>query len=244
MGAHITFPEPSPVMRSGAGRIIAGVDRDAAARPADQPASGSSGDEEFDRARALALSDGIFAFALTLLVLSFSVPAIKDASNGELAEALSDRSGELISWLISFAVIGMFWIRHNAFLRRVVRVNGTFLGINLVFLALIAFIPYPTELLGQYGNAVALSLYAVVVALLICANALVADYALTHGLTDDHESGRQRRRRLFDSLIPAAFFLASVPLAFVAGMTFAYILWVALWPFSAALDRLRSRQGA
>ncbi len=231
-------------MRSGAGRIIAGVDRDAAARPADQSASGSSGDEGFDRARALALSDGIFAFALTLLVLSISVPVLKDATNSDLARALSDRSGELISWLISFVVIGMFWIRHNAFLRRVVRVNGTFLGVNLVFLALIAFIPYPTELLGQYGNAVALAFYAVVVALLICANALVAEYALTHGLTDDHESKKKRRQRLFDSLVPAAFFLASVPVAFAAGTTYAYFCWIALWPFGAAVDRLRGRQGA
>lgn len=226
-------------MRSGTGRIIAGVDRDSVANPADQPAAGPPDEEGFDRARALALSDGIFAFALTLLVLSISVPVLKDATNSDLAEALSDRSGELISWLISFVVIGMFWIRHNAFLRRVVRVNGTFLGINLVFLALIAFIPYPTELLGQYGNPVALGFYAVVVALLICANALVAEYALTHGLTDDKESPRRRRRRLFDSLVPAAFFLASVPVAFAAGTTYAYICWVALWPFGAIVDRVR-----
>lgn len=227
-------------MRSGAGRIIAGVDREAVAKPDDQPAAGPPDDEGFDRARALALSDGIFAFALTLLVLSISVPVLTDAStNGDLAEALSDRSGEIISWLISFVVIGMFWIRHNAFLRRVVRVNRAFLLVNLVFLALIAFIPYPTEVLGRYGNAVALAFYAIVVALLICANALVAEYALTHGLTDDEESPRERRRRLFDSLVPAAFFLASVPVAFAAGTTYAYFCWVALWPFGAIVDRVR-----
>ncbi|MFM8561592.1 MAG: TMEM175 family protein [Solirubrobacterales bacterium] len=220
------------------------MERDAAARPADQAGEAPGGPDGFDRTRALALSDGIFAFALTLLVLSISVPVLKDASNSDLAQALSDRSGELVSWLISFLVIGMFWIRHNAFMRRVVRVNGTFLGINLVFLALIAFFPYPTELLGQYGNAVALSFYAVVVALLIGANALVADYALTHGLTDDHESQRRRRQRLFDSLIPAAFFLASVPVAFTAGMTYVYLCWIAILPFGAVVDRLRGRQDA
>lgn len=228
-------------MRSGPRRIIPAVEHDAAAGPADRAAPGRPEGDSFDRARALALSDGIFAFALTLLVLSISVPVLKDASsNSDLAQALSERSGELVSWLISFIVIGKFWIRHNAFLRRVVRVNGTFLGINLVFLALIAFIPYPTELLGQYGNAVALALYAVVVAMLIGANALVAEYALTHGLTDDQESPGERRRRLADSLIPAAFFLASVPVAFLAGMVPAYLCWLALWPFSAIVDRARS----
>lgn len=220
------------------------MERDAAARPADQAGEAPGGPDEFDRARALALSDGIFAFALTLLVLSISVPVLKDASNSDLAEALSDRSGELVSWLISFVVIGKFWIRHNAFLRRVVRVNGTFLGINLVFLALIAFIPYPTELLGQYGNAVALALYAGVVALLIGANALVAEYALTHGLTDDRESPRERRMRLLDSLSPAAFFLASIPVAFAFGVVAAYLCWLALWPCGAAVEYLRRREGA
>jgi len=230
-------------MRSGARRIIAGVDREAAANPDDLRAGETSGTDGFDRARALALSDGIFAFALTLLVLSISVPVISGAAtDGDLAQALSDRSQELISWVISFVVIGKFWIRHNAFMRRVVRVNGTFLGINLAFLALIAFIPYPTELLGQYGNAVALSLYAVVVALLICANALVAEYALTHGLTDDTESTRERRERLFDSLTPAAFFLASAPVAFALGTTFGYLCWVALWPFSMIVDRARRQK--
>ena len=232
-------------MRSGPGRIIAGVERDAVAGAPGKGDDAPEGSDGFDRARALALSDGIFAFALTLLVLSISVPVLKDASsNSDLAEALSDRSGELVSWLISFVVIGKFWIRHNAFLRRVVRVNSTFLGINLVFLALIAFIPYPTELLGQFGNAVALALYAVVVALLIGANALVAEYALTHGLTDEHEGRPERRMRLFDSLSPAAFFLVSIPVAFTAGMLPAYLCWVALWPFGLVVDRVRRRKGA
>lgn len=230
-------------MRSGAGRIIAGVEPDAAAASADRDKDVPGGSDGFDRARALALSDGIFAFALTLLVLSISVPVLKDASNSDLAEALSDRSGELVSWLISFVVIGKFWLRHNAFLRRVVSVNSTFLGINLVFLALIAFIPYPTELLGQFGNAVALALYAAVVALLVGANALVVEYALTHGLTDDRESPRERRMRLLDSLSPAAFFLVSIPVAFALGMVPAYLCWVAIWPFGAILDRARRREG-
>ena len=231
-------------MRSGPGPIITCVDRDAASGPASGPEAATAGTDGFDRARALALSDGIFAFALTLLVLSISVPVLKDASNSDLAQALSDRSGELIFWLLSFVVIGKFWIRHNSFLRRVVRVNSTFLGINLVFLALIAFIPYPTELLGQFGNAVALALYATVVALLIGANALVAEYALTHGLTDDAESSHERRRRLFDSLSPAAFFLVSIPVAFAAGMFPAYLCWVAMWPFGAIVDRYRRRRSA
>lgn len=226
-------------MRSGAGPIIAGVDREAAEQAADDTLVGTAAGDEFDRKRLLALCDGVFAFALTLLVLSFSVPVLKStASNEALAEALLDRSSELVSWLISFAVIGLFWVAHSAFMRHVVRINRAFLGATFAFLALIAFIPYPTELVGRFGNATSVAFYALVVALLILANALVSEVALTQGLTDEEETPAERSRRRFDSMVPAAFFLLSIPVAFLVGPTWAYACWVAQVPFERVVTRM------
>lgn len=213
--------------------------------------TGAAGDtkaaaaERFDLARVLALSDGIFAFALTLLVLSITVPALKDAGSAqELAQALSDRSTEIISWLISFAVIAMFWVRHNALSRKLLRVDGRFIVLNFVFLALIALLPYPTELLGRYTNATSFAFYAGVISLLVIANAFTGDYAINHGLTDLVESPAERRARLVDSIAPAAVFMASIPVAIFGGILAGYLCWALVAPVNVLTGRAAERRKA
>lgn len=207
-------------------------------------ARGADDDRErrFDLARTIALSDGIFAFALTLLVLSLTVPVIGDAgSSQELVQALSERSSELISWLISFAVIGGFWMRHTSLTRRLTRVDGTFVVLNLVFLALIALVPYPTELLGRYSNGTSFAFYALVISLLVVINAVEGDYAISRGLTDKTEGRVERRARLIDSLSPAAVFLASIPVALAAGTLAGYLCWLAVIPVNIVTGRAAER---
>jgi Endosomal/lysosomal potassium channel TMEM175 len=64
--------------------------------------------------RTLALSDGVFAIALTLLVFSIHLPQLASGDEHELASALLDHRDELLSWLVSFGVIGFLWLRHRA----------------------------------------------------------------------------------------------------------------------------------
>lgn len=211
------------------------------ARPAG-PDGSDDRERKFDLARTIALSDGIFAFALTLLVLSLTVPVIGDAgSSQELAEALSDRSSELISWLISFAVIGGFWARHTSLTRRLTRVDGTFVFLNLVFLALIALVPYPTELLGRYSNGTSFAFYSLVISLLVVINAVEGDYAISRGLADKTEGPVERRARLIDSLSPAVVFLASIPVALAAGTLAGYLCWIAVVPLNVITGRAAER---
>lgn len=213
-----------------------------AGAPAEPGESVSVRARRFDLARTIALSDGIFAFALTLLVLSITVPVIGEAGSArELARALDDRSTELISWLISFAVIAMFWVRHNALTRRLVSVDGPFIVLNFVFLALVALVPYPTELLGRYPNSTSFSFYAIVISLLVISNAVAGDYAITHRLTGLEESPAVRRARLVDSLAPAAVFLVSIPVAIYAGVVPGYLCWVAVGPVNAFTGRRAAR---
>ncbi len=218
------------------------MDDDLASGTQPEGGAATAGRRRFDLDRTLALSDGIFAFALTLLVLSITVPAIGDAgSSEELAQALSDRSGELISWLISFAVIAGFWVRHNALTRLLVRVNGPFIVINFVFLALIALVPYPTELLGRFSNSTSFAFYAIVIALLVVVNAVEGDYAVTRGLTSKKEGSGERRARLVDSLSPAVVFLVSIPVVMVGGVLAGYLCWVAIAPVNVVTGRFAER---
>ena len=97
--------------------------------------------------RTEAFSDGVFAIAATLLVLELKIP---HAEAGELLGALLERWPSYATYAVSFLTIGIIWVNHHAILDRVKRVDRPLLFINLVFLMVVAAIPFPTALLADY----------------------------------------------------------------------------------------------
>lgn len=97
--------------------------------------------------RLEAFSDGVFAFAMTLLVLNFPVPRVP---SGELARALLAQWPSYATYVVSFFVIGNMWINHYAIVHLIARVDRPMLVMNLIHLLGVAFLPYPTALLGAY----------------------------------------------------------------------------------------------
>ena len=102
---------------------------------------------EFDR--FVFFSDAVFAIAMTLLVVGIGVPSV--AENG-LPHALRDKQPEIISFFVSFIVIGNYWLAHHRFIAHLAAISTRFMTINLVYLAAIAFTPFPTALAGKYTN--------------------------------------------------------------------------------------------
>ncbi len=94
-------------------------------------------------ARLEALADGVFAIAATLLILNVS------ASPGHLASSLLAAWPSYVGYAVSFVTIGIIWINHHTVLNQLGRVDRTFLMLNVLFLMLIAFIPFPTRLLAE-----------------------------------------------------------------------------------------------
>jgi uncharacterized membrane protein len=191
------------------------------------PQSSERGEERlFDTARTVALSDGVFAIALTLLVLTISTPELSAGHGGGLGDQLLDRDGEFLSYALSFAVIGLMWVRHHRFFRGVARVDGRLTALNLLYLGLVAFVPYPTRILGTYGDqAVAVGLYAATVA----AVGLVAGLMRLHAERDDllTDPGRRHVAGRESWLVVPGVFLLSIPIAF-ASPTAAMLSWLLL----------------
>jgi uncharacterized membrane protein len=104
-----------------------------------------------NKARVESFSDGVFAFAITLLVLSIPVPDIKVTDDQLLAPALLRATPELVPYVTSFATIGIIWLNHHSMFHEVERVKHTTLTLNLLLLLVVAFIPYPTSVIGRYG---------------------------------------------------------------------------------------------
>lgn len=98
-------------------------------------------------ARIEAVSDGVFAIAITLLVLTISAP---DGSKyGELGHQLANRWPGLAAYVVSFAVIGIMWFNHHSIFAHFERVDRAFFYVNLLLLMTVAFLPYPTGVLGE-----------------------------------------------------------------------------------------------
>jgi TMEM175 potassium channel family protein len=180
---------------------------------------------EIEFGRIVAFSDGVFAIAITLLVLSLEMP--KGLASGEMVEALFDQWDNLLAYAISFAVIGRFWVVHHRFFAEVDAFDGRLLGLNLLYLAWIVLIPFSSEVLGEYGSeAPAVVLYSLNLAVVVLVGLWMNVDARRRGLTAvDDETHREARIR---STYIAGVFLLSVPLAFLVPRIAPY-LWLLLF---------------
>lgn len=109
-----------------------------------------------------AVSDGVFAIAITLLVLTISQPA----GYLHLGHELARRWPSLAAYVVSFTVIGIMWFNHHSVFGHIERVDRPFFYLNLLLLMTVAFLPYPTGVLGEalahgHGARVAAVFYSV-----------------------------------------------------------------------------------
>jgi uncharacterized membrane protein len=179
--------------------------------------------------RVINFSDGVFAIAITLLVLNFRVPHVTGPDiNRKLLDALGHDGGFLIGYALSFFVIARYWMAHHRLSLLLRHVDTGFIVLNFVFLAFVVFVPFPTEVLGTYSETTT--------AVVFYAGSMVAtgllswatwEYALRRGLDGRQASPEQRRESELRSLVLVAVFAASIPIAF-ADPGAAKLVWVLL----------------
>jgi len=101
--------------------------------------------------RLLFLSDGVYAIALTLLAVELVLPESAAGLHGDrLLESLLESWPRVLAFLISFTVIANFWVGHNVLLQHVRRIDGGLMWLALLQLMCVAFIPYPTSVIGGH----------------------------------------------------------------------------------------------
>lgn len=182
-------------------------------------------ENEVEFSRIVAFSDGVFAIAITLLVLNLGVP--EHIRGDDLNGVLWGQRQDILAYALSFAIIGRFWIVHHRFFGSVVGFDSRLLGLNLFYLGWIAFFPFSAQVFGDHaGDTAAIILYALNLAgITLVGMAMVTD-ARRAGLSQmSAEEARDGRRRAFSV---AAVFLASIPVALVAPRL-APLLWLALF---------------
>ena len=180
---------------------------------------------ELEFARFANLSDGVFAIAMTLLVVTIGEPAV---SNARIPHELQGLLPQMAAFFLSFAVIGRYWMAHHEFVSVLVAVNGRLLLWNLVYLALVAFLPFTTGLFGDY-NAVPLivGVYALNVAAISFLEVVMFVVAHRGGMVEKPLPQDAYRYAVMESMVPVVIFLVSIPVAFVHHYA-AYAVWALL----------------
>ncbi|MFI1418703.1 TMEM175 family protein [Streptomyces sp. NPDC020731] len=167
--------------------------------------------------RLIALADGVFAIAITLLVLDVSVP--RGLDSGEFHRALGDVLPNLGAYAISLAVLAGFWRDHRAIFRTVRQVDGQVISLTVLGLGLAALLPFPTALVSEYGDQrVSVVVYAAAVASLGAVHlALAALVARRPWLRGGAAPVRDERLSAIDLGATVVVFLVTIPLALVMG---------------------------
>ena len=169
-------------------------------------------------ARIETLADGVFAIVMTLLVFDMRVPAQEQVAAVGLGQALLTLTPNMISYVISFVILGVFWVGHHNQFFYIRRSDRTLLWINILFLMFVALVPFSAGLLSRYGSdRLSLIVYNTN---LICVGAVlylhwayaVRDaHLLGHAL--DAKVDRLVRRRI---LIAPRLYLVSILVSFVS----------------------------
>jgi len=189
--------------------------------------AGSRRTRQLRTARLEAFSDGVFAIAITLLVLELAVPI---AGTQGLLTAAREEWPSYLAYAISFATVGAFWLAHSTISEYLTSADPIFVRLNLVLLFVISFLPFPTKVVATYvhqerAERVAVTIYGVTVLVGLLLILGLWQYALRAGLVQV-DVGEIDERLLTRRMVPAAVAYA---LLLVLGL---------LAPTSAALGYL------
>jgi uncharacterized membrane protein len=160
-----------------------------------------------DPARVLALSDGVFAILITLLVLEIHVPEL--AQGHSLNQALAEIRPSLVAFVISFILAGMYWVGHRDLFALIRRTDRGLVWLNILYLLPLCLLPFAAGLLGRYDREpVALRIYGLLLVAVAVMRVVIWLYATNrpHLLWRPLDD-RQRRAGLAINLYPGLVYL-------------------------------------
>jgi uncharacterized membrane protein len=168
--------------------------------------------------RLAALTDGVFAIVMTLLVLEIGVPEIAESSlHAELPRRLLELWPKLLSYGISFIILGMFWYLHYISFHHIKRSDNGLIWLNIFFLMFIALIPFSTSLFGSYvEEQLPLVIYAINIVLASVMRFIMWTYATRkHRLVDRDISPRLLKWDRLISIVLFLIFMLMIGVSFI-----------------------------
>jgi uncharacterized membrane protein len=189
------------------------------------------------------LSDGIFAFAMTLLALDLVTPVIVgQATDASLAAALVNEFHSFLGFFVSFWVISMLWLGHHRIIRYLKSSDTGLLRLNLAFLFFIVLVPFATRVLNYGFLPIALDFFASILIGASLLSTIIWTYASHPGrhLLDERTPQDTIKWLSNRGLLSAAIYALSIFLAFV-NPYITLASWIVVLPILVFLDRRYSK---
>jgi TMEM175 potassium channel family protein len=192
----------------------------------------------FDPERLAFFSDAVMAIAITILIIDIRAPDLGDrTTEAALEAALRSLTPQFLAFLLSFAVIAIWWNSHHRLFATLAHGDGPLLGLNFIFLASVVFLPLPTAVLGRYtALPAALVLYATTNVVVGTASLTMWWWSRRRGLLRPGLDEEAIKRRMAYTAVPPIVFLVSIPIALV-DPGWAPFTWNAVWIALLALRR-------
>ncbi len=168
--------------------------------------------------RIEALTDGVFAIVLTLLVLELSIPVISEASRShDITRSLMVMWHVYISYVMSFLILGLFWLHHSGLYTYIKHSDGRLAILNLFFLMFVSLIPFSSSLVAHYWDEqISAILYGISWLLPFYMNIAMFSYAAKAGLLNEEmEPGFIKRERISGLIVSLMLFLG-IGLSFIS----------------------------
>jgi uncharacterized membrane protein len=200
--------------------------------PQERPNGGDT-----DTGRTISFSDAVIAIAITLLALELKVPQVPESSvDAELPRALLELWPNFFSFVLSFWIIGSYWLAHRRISGLVGAYDSKMQLINLLFLMWIVLMPFSTALVGEYENQ---QLPVVIYAVHNILTSLTLMWLWLHSVRDSslvepNLDPRLLRRSILRGLIVQSVFVLSIGISFIS-VDVARLSWVLIWPLTGPL---------
>ena len=201
------------------------------------------GESGRDRDRIVNLSDGVFAIAITLLVLDIRVPDIpENMVSSQLPGALLSLWPKYLGYVLGFIGISAFWVIHHGIFQPIRTYDRNLLYLNLLFLMVVAFVPFPTSLLGEYGDRqLPVAIYAATLAVGRLLLTAIHWYSTKNDrLLDEPQDPATVRFFLLRGLTIPAIFLLPIVISFFS-VSVAIWMWLVMLTVDGLVRRRRSR---
>lgn len=172
--------------------------------------------EYFPSSRIESLTDGIFAFAMTLLVLNLNAPELHGlVTNQELIAKLMGLSDRFLIFLLSFFLLASAWSVHHKQFARITRSDDKLMWINMIRLLFVIMIPFSSVLVGSYSTlSAAVIFFNLNIFMLSLVSFIEWKYALSHDLTENVSKEYEEKGNI-KNLVPVVIAGAAVIIAFV-----------------------------
>jgi TMEM175 potassium channel family protein len=190
----------------------------------------------------LTFADAIFAFSITFMAVSIHIPELpRNLTEAQVIDELLKSIPEFEIYLISFFVIGIYWITYHQLFNHIEGSTSTLTWLTLVFLFFITLIPFATNLqigFGQYQ--ITFILFALVLTIGGFLQTIIWAYATKNKLTEDSLTHGEIHYTLLESIASPVIFLLSILVSFI-DIQFAYYFWILIIPAKITLHKRYSK---